>query len=87
MKVIEIQNILKKDMPLHYRNEYTGQVVFQAKHSDKVIKRVEFSLEKIATGEFDVQIQFQDALDYPLIPVIKTLKEHILQMEKEGVLR
>jgi hypothetical protein len=87
MKVIEIQNLLKKDIPLHYRNEYSGDIIFETNQAVKLKKKFEFSLERMATGDLDIQVQFKDDIDYPLIPVIRTVKDFILKMEKEGDLR
>ncbi|MBN1649083.1 MAG: hypothetical protein JW874_13690 [Spirochaetales bacterium] len=87
MKVIEIRNLLKKDIPLHYRNEYTGDIILETNQAVKMQKKLEFSLERRATGDLDIQIQFKEDIGYPLIPVIKTVKDYIIKMEKEGDLR
>ena len=87
MKVIEIQNLLKKDIPLHYRNEYSGDIILETNQAVTLKKKLEFSLERRATGDLDIQIQFKDEIEYPLIPVIKTVKDFIIKLEKEGDLR
>ena len=87
MKVLEIQNLLKKDIPLHYRNEYSGDIILETNQAVTMKKKVEFSLERSATGVLDIQVQFKDNLDYPLLPVIKTVKDFILKLEKKGALR
>lgn len=84
MKVLEITDIVKKDIPLHYRNEFSGNAHFKSPQSNNIVKSLEFTLERSALGQLDISINLLEDIDYPLIPVIKNLKNFILQMEKEG---
>jgi hypothetical protein len=40
MKILEIRNIIKKDLPLHYRNEFSGSLVYETLTKKKEEKRV-----------------------------------------------
>ncbi len=86
MRIIEIKNILKKDIPLHYRNEFSGSIVYETINSKPEEKKVEFILERSASGKIDVNINLLEEIDYPLIPAIRTLKEYILDLDKKGKL-
>ncbi len=87
MKVLEIRNIEKKDIPLHYRNEYTGKAVLEyGPHKVPEEKGVEFILERSATGHIEVSVNLLDTINYPLLPAIKLLKNHILDLDREGKL-
>ncbi len=86
MKVIEIKNLKKKEIPLHYRNEYSASVVFETNKQIKLEKRCEFILERSAIGSIDISVNLLDDLEYPLIPAIRTLKQYILNLDKEGKL-
>lgn len=89
MKLIKLNNINKKDIPLHYRNEYSGSALFgslQGNKDKEVSHPIEFAIERSALGKVDVQVRVLDDLDYPLVPVIKTLKTHILELDKKGLL-
>jgi hypothetical protein len=86
MKILEIRNIIKKDLPLHYRNEFSGSLVYETLTKKKEEKRVEFTLEKNAFGKVDVKVNILEEIDYPLIPVINSLKTYILDMQKKGQL-
>ncbi|MFO7849061.1 MAG: hypothetical protein R6V67_03785 [Spirochaetia bacterium] len=87
MKILEIHNIEKKDVPLYYRNEYTGKAVLEyGPHKVPEEKTVEFVLERSATGDVDIKARFLDQLNYPLLPALKVLKKHILELDKKGKL-
>lgn len=86
MKLIKLDNINKKDIPLHYRNEYSGIAIFESKLHDKIQKKLLFSIEKSAVGEMDIKINFTEDMNYPLLPIIKSLKSHISQLHSQGKL-
>ena len=86
MKILEIRNLSKKDVPLHYRNEFTGSMIYETFLEKSAEKKLEFSLERTATGKIDVQVNLLEEIDYPLVPLIKTLKNYILEMDKKGEL-
>jgi hypothetical protein len=88
MKIIELRDIVKKDIPLHYRNEYSAMAVLE--FGQKKIpeeKKIEFVLERSATGAVDIQLNFLDELNYPLLPARKLLTDHIRNLDKRGILR
>ena len=86
MNVIKINNIIRKDIPLHYREEFSGLAVLDDMRSKKSESKIEFSLERTAFGTKHVEIKFLKTPDYPVIPAIRTLREFILKLEKEGKL-
>ncbi len=89
MMIVEVTNIKKKDIPLHYRNEYSGEAHFtNSTGADDAgnCHLIEFSIERSALGKIDIQVRFIDAPDYPLVPVIKSLKTYILDLEQKGQL-
>lgn len=83
MQVLEIKNLVRKDIPLYYRREFAGSVVFQYLNATSE-KRIDFSLENNPFGHIDVKVTFLDEVDYPLVPIVKTVKEYILNMDKSG---
>lgn len=86
MKVHGIVKLTKKDIPLYYRNEYSGQGDLEIMGS-RVNIPMEFSVEIKPTGERVVDVRLLEKIDYPLLLVIKAVKEKIITMEKEGKLR
>ncbi len=86
MDVISINNIIRKDIPLHYREEFTGLAVLNNKRSETTENAIEFSLERTPFGTKEVEIKFVKAPDFPVIAAIRNLKDFILLIEKEGKL-
>ena len=86
MNVVTIKNITRKDIPLHYREEFSGLAILNNMRSEKSESKIEFSLERTPYGTKQVEVKFLTAPDYPVIPAIRTLKEFILNLEKEGKL-
>ncbi|WP_028975333.1 hypothetical protein [Spirochaeta cellobiosiphila] len=85
MKVIHLQNLDKKDIPLHYRNEFSGEAILSAMGKE-VEKKIEFVIERMPTGQKEITVKILEGLDYPIAPVIKNLKEHIDQLDRDGKL-
>lgn len=86
MRVVEFRDLKKKDIPLHYRNEYSGSVILQTNQDMTLQKRLIFTLEKNAAGKLFIDVQLMDELEYPLIPVIKSIKDYIFDLHTRGEL-
>lgn len=86
MRVLQIRDINKKDIPLHYRNEYRGSALFEYGVDTQEESPVEFTIEHSATGEINISARVLNKLNYPLLPALKSLKEYIRQLEREGKL-
>lgn len=86
MKLNQIADIVKKDIPLHYRNEYTANAVFDVADGKTLSRRIEFVVEMSPIGSKDIRINFVDPIDYPLVPVLKSLKEEIYSLDRKGSL-
>jgi len=86
MKLSEIVNIIKKDVPLHYRNEYSASAVFDVPGGKTLSRRIEFIVEMSPIGSKDIRINFVDPIDYPLVPILKSLKDEIQSLDRKGSL-
>ncbi len=86
MNVIEIRNIKRKDIPLHYREEFAGLAILDNSRLKRTEEVIEFSLERTPFGTKEVEVRFSVTPDYPAIPAIRVLKDYILKLEKEGKL-
>ena len=68
-----------------YRRNFTGLAVIELP-----IKTIEvpldFIIEMGPLGNKDFDIELKDKIDYPLLPVMKKLKEYIEKLEAEGKL-
>lgn len=85
MTVLTISDITRKENFIYYRREFTAKA-----HIDLPGKKhfggIEFIIETAPTGKKDISITFVDSVDYPLVPLMLTLKEYILNMDRTGSL-
>ena len=85
MKVLTIKNIQRKDVPIYYRQFYTGIAAIDL-NKGATDYRIEFSTEIKPTGQMVISVSFLDTLDYPLVPVVQELKKIIDTMHSNGLL-
>jgi len=80
MKIVTLKDMIRKDVPIYYRKLYTSVAVIELNNSQNEY-RIDFSLEIKPTGAKEVNVTFIDAVDYPLIPVIRELKRYIVELD------
>ena len=85
MQVLNIKDIIRKDVPIYYRLLFTGVAVIELS-GDAADYRIDFSIETKPTGQKEISVTFLDDLHYPLIPVAKELKSFINTMHSNGTL-
>jgi len=85
MKIISVENVERKDVPIYYRLVYSGtaKIELNGKTADYGI---DFSIEIKPTGVAEVSVSITDEIHYPLLPVIKELKKTISAMYSDGQL-
>ena len=86
MKVVELSNLCRKISELHYRKEFTGSAVLESLNSSRIEIPVEFVYELDAIGTADIRVKLLEDIDYPLLPILKSIKSLIQQMDKKGQL-
>jgi hypothetical protein len=89
MTLLELKDLHRKEIPLRYVNEYSGAAVFERPEfqgSGRVERPVEFRIEHSALGKRNIQVKLLGGLDYPLLPVLRRLKEHISHLDERGML-
>jgi hypothetical protein len=87
MKVHGIEQLTKKDIPLYYRNEYEGLGDLEYPTGERLRVPLEFTVEIKPTGERVIAVKLKERIDYPLLPVLRALKEKIKILESNGDLR
>jgi len=86
MKFLGMDEISKKDTLIYYRNEYSGTASFALIADKKASVRFQSTVEIKPTGERDIYLELLDSVDYPVIPIIKSLKAEILNIDRSGIL-
>ena len=86
MKVKEINSISKEDGYIYYINRYKGNAVLEILAKEISIP-VSFSIEINPLGQKNIEVEnLPSSLNYPVMPVKKSLKEFIDSMYTDGVL-
>ena len=85
MKVIEIKNIVRKDVPIYYRRIYSGILVLELINKTLEVP-LDFQIEHKPTGQIEISITSMGEVDYPLIPLQKEVKQFIGALDTNGKL-
>ncbi len=76
MRILEIKDIIRKDVPIYYRMYYSGVAVMEL-INETTERKIDFSIEIKPTGEKEILITVDEPVDYPLVPIIRELKKYI----------
>ncbi|MDR2247309.1 MAG: hypothetical protein LBE17_11680 [Treponema sp.] len=83
MKVLQVKDIQRKDVPIYYRRLFSGILVLELvnKHVERAI---EFTIETKPTGVRDIMVTLAEPVDYPLIPLMKEIKTFLYELDDSG---
>ncbi len=84
MEILRLDNLIKKDIPLHYRNEYSANFIVKDYLGKENPIPAEFILERDALGQVEIALEVKAEIDYPLLPIISKFKTYIINLDKEG---
>jgi hypothetical protein len=85
MKIIALKEIERKDVPIYYRRLFSGIVVLDIMDKEAE-RRIDFSIETKPTGHKEITVTFMEAVDYPLLPLMRKLKKYIDDLDNNGEL-
>ncbi len=85
MKVIDIANLKRKETPVYYRKEFKGDAIIEIMQ-EMFNTPVEFVVEHKPVGGIDIRVTLTEDIDYPIIPIVSSIKTHIKQMHERGSL-
>ncbi len=86
MQVQELLDISRRDTPISYRRSFTAIAVLGSNTTSHEKKKIEFVLEQSPLGSISVRVKFLEEIDYPLVPALSALKEHIEHLDHQGLL-
>lgn len=84
MKVDHLETIERIPLAIDYRRLYRAKVVIEIAERLTTPTPIEFSLEMSPFGGHDVSVEFLNGAEYPLVPAIKLVKEHIKNLDRSG---
>jgi len=85
MRIIEVKDIVRKDVPIYYRRLYSGIVVMELINKSEEIP-LDFQIEHKPTGEIEIGITLLRDVDYPLVPLHKEIKKFLGELDSSGKL-
>jgi hypothetical protein len=85
MRVSEIKNIVRKDVPIYYRRLYSGIAVMELINKPIEVP-LDFQIEHKPTGQTEIGVTLSQKVDYPLVPLHKELKRFIGALDSGGKL-
>jgi len=85
MKIVQIKDIVRKEVPIYYRRLYSGIAEFEllSKSEERFI---DFTIEVKPTGQKDVFVTMPEPVDYPLVPLMRELKKFLVDLDDTGKL-
>jgi len=83
MRIAEIRNLVRKDVPIYYRRLFTGILVVEL-INETVEKAINFTVETKPSGINEVIINELESIEYPLLPLTKAIKRHISILDETG---
>ncbi|MDR3167483.1 MAG: hypothetical protein LBT93_06020 [Treponema sp.] len=83
MKILEIKNIIRKDVPIYYRRHFSGIAILELVNKS-IERRIDFMIETKPTGAKEISLSVSDPVDYPLTPLIKELKTFVIDLDDRG---
>jgi len=86
MRILQIKNLKRKDVPIYYRRLYSGTVVLELISPPPTEVPLDFQIEQKPTGVVEIGITLLKKIDYPLVPLQKELKKFIADLDSTGQL-
>jgi hypothetical protein len=86
MNVDQLSGIERIPLAIDYRRLYQATALLQVGDHVANAARIEFSLEMSPYGGQEVSVRFLDKPEYPLVPAVRILKDHIKTLDKDGTL-
>jgi hypothetical protein len=83
MRILQIKDIVRKDVPIYYRRLFSGIVVLEILNKSHE-RRIDFSIETKPTGEKVILVTIAEPVDYPMVPLLKELKTYVDSLDSAG---
>lgn len=85
MNINSLLEVTRKENFIYYRREFHAKAVYELPEGKRT-GRIEFTIETEPTGKKDISVKLVDQVEYPLLPLIQSLKEYIKAYDREGQL-
>jgi hypothetical protein len=83
VKILEIRDIVRKDVPIYYRRLFSGTLVLELINKTQE-RKIDFTVETKPTGINEIIVNNMEPVDYPLLPLTKEIKKYISFLDESG---
>ena len=83
MQVSELKDLSRKEPPLHYIREFHATATLEGGAGSREV-HLAFTIEKKPVGQPEISVRFLEEPDWPLLPLIRSLKEMIMDLDRKG---
>jgi hypothetical protein len=85
MKILQVKDIERKDVPIYYRRLFSGTLVLELLNKN-IERSMDFTIETKPTGARDIFVTLSEPVDYPLIPLMSAVKKYLNDLDDAGEL-
>ncbi len=83
---VRIEEIRRNELPLAYRRVFRATVRFRANHALEAATPIEFAVESDALGQSHIHVEWLEHPDYPVVPLLRVLRQRIAELDAAGQL-
>jgi hypothetical protein len=83
MKVLELRDLRRREAPIHYIREY-GAVAVLESFEGKAEASVAFTVEQKPLGPSEISVRVLDPVDWPLLPVMRAIRDYVADLDRQG---
>jgi hypothetical protein len=83
MKILQVRNIERKDVPIYYRRLFSGTLELELMNRS-LERAIDFTIETKPTGHKDIFVTLAEPVDYPLVPLMKEVKKYLNDLDDSG---
>jgi hypothetical protein len=85
MRVVELRDVASKESPLHYMREFNATAILESAGMRSELP-LSFTVERRPVGGPDISVRFIEEPDWPLVPLLRSVKDMVLDLDKKGKL-
>lgn len=85
MRVVELRNVASKESPLHYMREFKAVAILESAGYKSELP-LAFTVERRPVGGPEISVRFIEEPDWPLVPLLRSVKDMVLELDKKGKL-
>jgi len=83
MKLLDLCNVTTADVTVYYRQVYQALAIFEI-NSREVSVPVDLTIDISPLGQKTMHVVLKDSVDYPIMPLIKAVRNRALEMYNSG---